>query len=87
MKKLILATVAAGAALAGVSPALAAQGCGPGWHRGYYGHCRPDGPPPVAYGYAPGPVVIGTYYPHRGWWDGRHYWGHRHYWHGGWRYY
>jgi hypothetical protein len=30
--------------------------------------------------------VIGTYYPHRGWWDGHRYWEHRHYWHGGWRY-
>jgi hypothetical protein len=82
MKKLFLATAVAGMALAGLSSAEAAQGCGPGWHRGYYGHCRPNVAP--AYGY--GPVVIGTYYPHRGWWDGRRYWAHRDHWHGGWRY-
>jgi hypothetical protein len=34
-----------------------AGGCGPGWHRGPYGGCRPNrGPVVVAPG--PGPVVV-----------------------------
>jgi hypothetical protein len=33
-----------------------------------------------------GALVIGTYYPRRGYWDGRRYWAHRDRWHGGWRY-
>jgi hypothetical protein len=87
MRKLILAAIAAGTALVAVSPAMAAQGCGPGGHRDYAGYCRPNGPGP---GPGPaivaGPLVIGTYYPHRGWWDGQHYWMHREHWRGGWRY-
>jgi hypothetical protein len=42
--------------LAGLSGASAAGGCGPGWHRGPYGGCRPNrGPVVVAPG---GPVVV-----------------------------
>jgi hypothetical protein len=82
MKTLIFAAVSAGMALMALGPAQAAQGCGAGWHRGAYGHCRPNAAPAVRVG----PVVIGTYYPHRGWWDGRQYWAHRDRWHGGWRY-
>jgi hypothetical protein len=33
-----------------------------------------------------GPLVIGTYYHGRGYWDGHRYWQHRDRWHGGWRY-
>ena len=36
--------------------------------------------------FGPGPVVIGSYYPNRGYWDGHRYWHHRDRWHGGWRY-
>jgi len=88
MKRIVLATLAAGLALSAVSVADAAQGCGPGAHRGPYGHCRPNYGP----GYGPGPVVgvpglvIGTFYPGRGYWDGHRYWAHRDHWHGGWRY-
>lgn len=39
---------------------LAAGGCGPGWHRGPYGGCRPNGP---GWG-APGP---GPYWRGPGW--------------------
>ncbi len=83
MKKLVFGAIAAGMAFAAVSPALAAQGCGPGGHRDYHGRCRPNGRPVVV---GPGPLVIGTYYPNRGWWDGHRYWGHRERWRGGWRY-
>lgn len=84
LKKLLLVAVAAGAVTA-VSPAEAAQGCGPGFHRGPYGHCRPNGGPgPVVAG--PGVLVVGNYYGGRGYWDGRRYWQHRDRWHGGWRY-
>jgi hypothetical protein len=82
MKKLIFAAIAAGMAFTALSPAEAAQGCGPGFHRGEYGGCRPNGGPAVRLG----PVVVGTYYPSRGWWDGHRYWAHRDRWHGGWRY-
>jgi hypothetical protein len=82
--KILLAALAASAALTAVSPAQAADGCGGGFHRGPYGHCRPNG--------GPGPVVvaprlvIGGYYHGRGYWDGHRYWQDRYRWHHGWRY-
>ncbi|WP_157216006.1 GCG_CRPN prefix-to-repeats domain-containing protein [Flavisphingomonas formosensis] len=83
MRNYLLAAVALGATLAAASPALARDGCGPGAHRGPYGHCRPNrGPGPVIVG-AP---VVGVFYEGRGYWDGRRYWHHRDRWHGGWRY-
>jgi hypothetical protein len=81
LKKALFAALAAGVALAGVSTADAAQGCGPGFHRGPYGVCRPNGPVVVG-----GLPAIGIFYPGRGYWDGHRYWGHRYAWHGGWRY-
>lgn len=86
MRKMILALAAVGTMLVAATPAMARQGCGRGFHRGYYGRCIPNrGPGWVA----PGPsvrLVIGRYYPHRGYWDGRRYWRHREHWRGGWRY-
>jgi hypothetical protein len=81
-KKALLATLAAGVTLGAVSAADAAGGCGPGFHRGPYGGCRPNGGPVVVAGPA-----IGVFYPGRGYWDGHRYWLHRNAWHGGWRYY
>lgn len=83
MRKTILGIVVVASALGMASAAEAAQGCGIGWHRGPYGHCRPNGGPNGA---VPGPAVVGVYYPGRGWWDGHRYWWHRYSWHGGWRY-
>jgi hypothetical protein len=55
MKRFVLTAAAAllGALLGlGVVPALAAQGCGVGFHRGPYGYCRPNyGAPYAARGY------------------------------------
>jgi hypothetical protein len=83
MKKLVLAIVAVGTLFGTVSAANAAQGCGAGWHRGPYGRCHPNrGPVAVV----PGPVTVGVFYRHRGWWDGHRYWWHRERWHGSWRY-
>ncbi len=82
MKKLLLAALAASAAIAAVSPAAAAQGCGPGFHRDYYGRCFPNRGPGF---YGPAPV-IGVFYGGRGWWDGHRYWHNRERWHGHWRY-
>jgi hypothetical protein len=62
MKTLIFAALAATTLLGALAPAEAAQGCGPGFHRGPYGHCRPNGP--VAVGV--GPLVIGSFYAGRG---------------------
>ena len=42
MKALLAIALAAGATLAASSPADARQGCGHGFHRGPYGHCRPN---------------------------------------------
>jgi hypothetical protein len=78
MRKLLLAAAAVGSLIAAASPASAAQGCGPGGHRGPYGHCRPNGGPAV--------LRVGTFYPGQGYWDGHRYWHHRDRWHGGWRY-
>jgi hypothetical protein len=59
-----------------VDGASAAGGCGPGFHRGPYGACRPNGPVVVApvapvvvapVIVAPGPVVCGVgfrWHPH-----------------------
>jgi len=70
-------------ALAAASAADARVGCGRGYFRGPAGHCRPMRGGPVVV--APG-LVIGGFYPHRGYWDGRRYYERRERWHGGWRY-
>jgi hypothetical protein len=47
--------------LAFVQSANAEGGCGPGFHRGLYGACRPNGPvvvPGAPVVVAPGPVVV-----------------------------
>jgi hypothetical protein len=83
--KILLAALAASAAMVAVSPAQARDGCGAAYHRGPYGHCRPNmGPGPVVV--APGGLVIGGYYHGRGYWDGHRYWHNRYRWHSGWRY-
>jgi hypothetical protein len=83
MNRIVAAALTATVALGGISTAQAAQGCGPGWHRGPYGHCRPNDRHVVVA--APG-LVVGNYYHGRGYWDGRRYWQHRERWHNGWRY-
>jgi hypothetical protein len=84
MKRIFAVALAAGVAFAAMSPAQARQGCGPGFHRGPYGHCRPNrGPGVVAV--APG-LVVGNFYGGRGYWDGRRYWQHRYRRHNGWGY-
>jgi hypothetical protein len=85
MKKYLAFALAAGVALTAVSPADARQGCGPGFHRGPYGHCRPNRDGRGVAVVAPG-LVIGNFYDGRGYWDGRRYWQHRERWHRGWRY-
>lgn len=84
MKKLVLALLAAGVSLAAVTPAVASQGCGRGGHRDFRGFCRPNfrrGPVLIAPG-----LIIGNFYPGRGYWDGRGYYQHRFRDHDGWRY-
>lgn len=55
--------------------AQAADGCGPGWHRNYYGYCRPNVRPYV-YG---APVYVGPV-----WRRPAYAWGPRPGWHRGW---
>jgi hypothetical protein len=81
MKTVLLIATAAAMALGSVAPAQARQGCGPGFHRGPYGGCQPNGGPALVV--AP---TIGVFYAGRGYWDGHRYWAHREHWHGGWRY-
>ena len=59
--KTLFAAVLVVSTLAGFSAANAAGGCGPGFHRGPYGGCRPNGgavvvAPRVVV--APAPVVV-----------------------------
>jgi hypothetical protein len=59
--KTLFAAVLVASTLAGFSAADAAGGCGPGFHRGPYGGCRPNGgvvvvAPRVVV--APAPVVV-----------------------------
>lgn len=88
MKKIIVAALAASAAAAVTAiPAQAADGCGRGAYRGPHGRCRAEGGRGgVVVGAPAVRLVIGNYYPDRGYWDGRRYYQHRDRWHGGWRY-
>jgi hypothetical protein len=85
MKTFLMTAVALGATIAAAAPAEAAGGCGAGFHRGPYGGCRPNRP--VAVRPAPAPVlVVGRYYPGRGYWYRNRYWANRYRYHGYWRY-
>jgi hypothetical protein len=44
--KYLFAAVLVASSVAGFSAANAEGGCGPGMHRGAYGHCRPMAAPP-----------------------------------------
>lgn len=83
MKKILALALGATAAVTLASMAQAADGCGPGFHRGPYGHCRSDGGPVVV---GPGGWRVGGFYAGHGYWDGHRWWRHRDRWHGGWRY-
>ena len=83
--KMFAFALAAGVALAAASSADARDGCGRGFHRGPYGHCRPNRGPVVGVGPG-GALIVGNYYARRGYWDGRRYWPHRYRWHNDWRY-
>ncbi|MBP1181938.1 GCG_CRPN prefix-to-repeats domain-containing protein [Methylobacterium sp. PvR107] len=87
------ALLALGTLTATMGTADAAQGCGPGFHRGFSGWCKPNWRP---YAYRPvyyaRPVVYGWHRPwawrHVGWhrpWGWHHHGGWRHAaWHRGW---
>jgi len=82
MRKMITALLLASAGLGVASAANAADGCGPGAHRGPHGRCHPNGGP----GYGRQVLVVDRFYPGRGYWDGQRYWHHRERAHDGWRY-
>lgn len=86
MRTIFLSIATAGIVLAAAPAAEARDGCGRDFHRGYYGRCVPNRGPVYV---APAPsvrLVIGNYYPKRGYWDGRRYYWHRDHYRGGWRY-
>jgi hypothetical protein len=87
MRTFTAVALAALATAAAASSAMAADGCGRGYHRGPYGHCRPNwGGGPAVVAVAPGALVVDQWYPGHGYWDGHRYWMHRDRWHDGWRY-
>jgi hypothetical protein len=86
MKTIVTLALAAGIALGTTSLAEAREGCGPGYHRGPAGHCRPNGGGGVGVAVTPHGLVIGNFYRGRGYWDGRRYYQHRRRAHSGWRY-
>lgn len=87
MRKIVLSLLAAGTVLATATPALAREGCGRGYHRGWHNRCMPNRGGPVLVERGPGVrLVIGNYYRGQGYWDGRRYWQNRYRWHNGWRY-
>ncbi len=81
MKALAALGLASVIALAAASPASAMQGCGRGYHRGPYGHCRPNMGPA-----GPQVFVVGRYYPGRGYWYNNRWYHRRYRYHQGWRY-
>ena len=81
--KYLFAAIVVASTFASFGAANAAGSCGPGFHRGPYGYCRPNGRPVVV---VPAGPAVGIFYPGRGYWDGHRYWIHRERWHGGWRY-
>ena len=80
MKALSILGIASAAAMAAMTPAQAAQGCGPGFHRVPNGRCVPNRGPAVQ------TWVVGRYYPGRGYWYQNRWYQHRTRWHNGWRY-
>lgn len=80
MKVLAALGLASAMALVAVSPANAAQGCGPGFHRAPSGACRPNRDD------AGVTWVVGRYYPGHGYWYNNRWYHHRERWHGDWRY-
>ena len=81
MKKLLALALATTVTLGVPSVASARDGCGPQFHRGPAGRCRPNQNARV--------VVrpsIGVFYAGRGYWDGRRYWQNRYRHNNGWRY-
>ena len=79
MKALTALGLASAMALIAISPANAAEGCGPGMHRGPAGACRPNRDGEVTW-------VVGRYYPGHGYWYHNQWYQHRSHWHNGWRY-
>lgn len=84
MKNIVTLALAAGLALGTATIAEARQGCGPGFHRGPAGYCRPDHRESVVV--TPRGLIVGNFYAGRGYWDGRRYYQHRRHHGGGWRY-
>jgi hypothetical protein len=72
MKFLTALGVASAAAMVASTPAVARQGCGPGFHRAPNGMCRPN--------------RDNRYngYNHMRWVEGRYYAGHGYWWHNRW---
>jgi len=84
MKLLIAAALSVGVAFTAIPAAEARQGCGAGYHRGPAGRCRPNA---NARSVVVVPrLVVGRYYPNRGYWDGRRYYRQRIRQNNGWRY-
>ncbi len=86
MKKFALLAMGLLASATVAGAAHAADGCGMGYHRNAYGHCRANRGHVIV---TPSALITGHYYRGHGYWDGQRYWSHRYHDHdhgGGWRY-
>jgi len=79
MKTLIAIGAAVIVASAAAAPVQAREGCGRGYHRTAYGHCRPDRGTYARW-------VEGRYYQGRGYYWHQRWYQHRHRRHGVWIY-
>jgi|UPI000346EF91 hypothetical protein len=82
IRKLVMSIALVSGMLLTAPAAEARDGCGPGFHRGYYGWCRPNWRP-----YAYRPFVYGPGYPRFGYHRrGGYHWHYRHHysWHRSW---
>lgn len=79
MKLLLALSAATIVATASPTPAMAREGCGPGFHRGPYGHCRANRGTQMRW-------MEGHYYQGQGYWHQNQWYHQRHRHHGAWVY-
>lgn len=81
MKLITVLGIASTLAFIAATPAMARQGCGPGFHRAPNGMCRPNRDRDRAQVF-----VVGRYYPGHGYWYQNRWWHRRYREHNEWRY-
>ena len=82
IRKLIVPLALATGVLLTAPAAEARDGCGPGFHRGYYGYCRPNWRPYVYRPFSYGPAY--RHFGYRRWGGYRRHYRYRYSWHRSW---